>query len=120
MQTVLVAGGAGFIGSHLCESLLNNYSVICIDNFVTGSKKNIEHLLSNPQFSFIEHDLTKPIDSLNSQLSTLNFIFHLASPASPNKKSKNSFVNIPIETMLVNSLGTYSLLELAKRNSARF
>src|SRR3990167_5289993 len=128
MQVVLVAGGAGFIGSHLCGQLLNEgYQVICVDNFITSDKKNINYLLQNPNFKFIEFDITKDISTLNSlaslrsgQLSTLNCIFHLASPASPNKKSPRSYINFPIETLLVNSLGTYNLLETAKKFNARF
>lgn len=120
MQTVLVAGGAGLIGSHLCKSLLEtNYKVVCIDNFITGDKKNIEDLLSNPNFKFLQQDVTKgsqfPVS--NSQL---DYIFHLASPASPNQKSPRSYINHPIETLLVNSLGTYNLLEFARQFNARF
>ena len=128
MQVVLVAGGAGFIGSHLCGQLLNKgYQVICVDNFITSNKKNINYLLQNPNFKFIEFDITKDISTLNSlaslrsgQLSTLNCIFHLASPASPNKKSPRSYINFPIETLLANSMGTHQLLELAKKFSSKF
>lgn len=128
MQVVLVAGGAGFIGSHLCGQLLNKgYQVICVDNFITSDKKNINYLLQNPNFKFIEFDITKDISTLNSlaslrsgQLSTLNCIFHLASPASPNKKSPRSYINFPIETLLANSMGTHQLLELAKKFSSKF
>src|SRR3989344_2358262 len=128
MQVVLVAGGAGFIGSHLCGQLLNEgYQVICVDNFITSDKKNINYLLQNPNFKFIEFDITKDISTLNSlaslrsgQLSTLNCIFHLASPASPNKKSPRSYINFPIETLLANSMGTHQLLELAKKFSSKF
>lgn len=121
MQTVLVAGGAGFIGSSLCKSLLlDGYKVFCLDNLITGDKTNIKELLSNSNFEFLEQDITKIIS--NSQFSTLNFqfIFHLASPASPNKKSKKSYISYPIETMLANSLGAYNLLEIAKKSSAKF
>ncbi|MGA2911187.1 MAG: UDP-glucuronic acid decarboxylase family protein [Candidatus Levyibacteriota bacterium] len=116
MQTVLVAGGAGFIGSHLCKSLLaKNYKVICIDNLVTGDKSNIAPLLNNENFSFLEKDITKPLENVQA-----DFIFHLASPASPNKKSPKSYINLPLETLLANSLGTYYLLELAKKVGAKF
>ncbi len=119
MQTILVAGGAGFIGSKLCEELLKEGNkVICVDNLITGDRKNIEEFLSDSNFQFIEDDITK-ISSLNS-VSNLDCIFHLASPASPNKKSPRSFINLPIETLLANSQGTYNLLELAKTNNTMF
>ncbi len=121
MQQVLVAGGAGFIGSNLCEGLINKgYKVICVDNLVTGDKKNIEHLLGNSSFEFINHDITEKAESSEFRVQSLDYIFHLASPASPNKKSPKSYINYPIETLLVNSLGTCNLLNLAKQNSARF
>ncbi|MCL6096430.1 MAG: SDR family oxidoreductase [Patescibacteria group bacterium] len=117
MQTVLVAGGAGFIGSHLCKKLLSeNYKVICVDNLITGNKNNLNDILSNENFTFLEKDVTKNFQ----EDSKLDFIFHLASPASPNKKSPRSYINHPLETLLVNSLGTYNLLELAKETSAKF
>ena len=121
MQTVLVAGGAGFIGSHLCKSLLNdNNKVICVDNLITGDRNNIRELLRNPLFEFIEDDITKPVQSSKFKVQSLDYIFHLASPASPNKKSTKSYINHPIETLLVNSLGTYNLLELAKNFGSKF
>ena len=121
LPTVLVAGGAGFIGSNLCKRLLdNNYKVICLDNFITSDRKNIKDLLNNSQFTFLEQDVTKLISNFQFPISNLDFIFHLASPASPNKKSVRSYINFPIETLLVNSIGTYNLLELAIRFNARF
>lgn len=124
MQIVLVAGGAGFIGSHLCKSLLDdNYRVICVDNFLTSDKKNLKNLLRNPKFTFIEHDIIQPIQNAILRLGSgqnLDYIFHLASPASPNKKSTKSYVNYPIETLLANSQGTYNLLELARQFNAKF
>lgn len=121
MVEVLVAGGAGFIGSHLCKSLLNdNYKVFCIDNFITGDKNNIKELLYNPQFEFIEHDITNPVQRSKFKVQSLDYIFHLASPASPNAKSKRSYINFPIETLLANSLGTYNLLELAREFGSKF
>lgn len=121
MQTALVAGGAGFIGSHLCEQLLQKgYTVICIDNLITGSKKNIEEFLHDPHFRYIEADIIADITSFFSEIASIDYIFHLASPASPNKKSAASYVNKPLETMLVNSEGTHRLLELAKKYHAAF
>lgn len=120
MQTALVAGGAGFIGSNLCERLLEeNHRVICIDNLITGSKENIDDFTKNKNFSFLNLDITSS-SFQNTKLSRIDYIFHLASPASPNKKSPRSYVNFPIETLLVNSLGTYNLLEIAKKFDARF
>jgi dTDP-glucose 4,6-dehydratase/UDP-glucuronate decarboxylase len=120
MQTVLVAGGAGFIGSHLCKSLLNNYKVICADNFITSDKSNLKYLLKNPGFTLLEHDITRPIQGSRLKIQSLDYIFHLASPASPNKKSPRSYINFPIETLLANSLGTYNLLELARELNSKF
>lgn len=111
MQKVLVTGGAGFIGSHLCKSLLDgNYEVICLDNLITGSKKNIETLISNQNFSFLEMDV---LDSLEVS-DDIDFIFHLASPASP-----IDYQNLPEETLLVNSEGTLNILNLAKKINAK-
>jgi len=105
----LVTGGAGFIGSFLCERLLNEgHEVICLDNLSTGKESNIEHLLENPKFQFIKHDVTEPINL------KVDFIFHLASPASPVDYEK-----LPIETSMANSLGTFNMLNLAKKNKSR-
>ena len=119
-DAVLVAGGAGFIGSHLCESLLEDgCKVVCIDSLITGERKNIEHLLLNSNFEFIEQDITKSAKQ-KAQNKKLQYVFHLASPASPNKKSERSYINHPIETLTANSIGTYQLLELARRIKAKF
>lgn len=114
MANILVTGGAGLIGSHLCESLLQqDHSITCIDNFITGRKQNIEHLLTNPRFNLIQADLSKP-ESYNQQLTTYNYIFHLASPASPKGYGLH-----PIETYMVNAWGTHYMCELAKEHTAR-
>jgi nucleoside-diphosphate-sugar epimerase len=107
---VVVTGGAGFIGSHLCKRLLEDgHSVICIDNLLTGSEGNIADLLDDREFTFIYHDITKPLTF------EADAIFHLASPASP-----VGYMEHPIETILVNSQGTYLLLEEARRQRALF
>lgn len=113
MQKVMVTGGAGFIGSHLCEKILDTgYSVICVDNLITGSKKNIEHLLGNRNFEFIEADVCDV--AVSPKLSAVSYIFHLASPASP-----IDYQNHPEETLLTNSIGTLNVLKLAKESAAR-
>jgi nucleoside-diphosphate-sugar epimerase len=107
---VVVTGGAGFIGSHLCTRLLEEgHSVLCVDNLITGSKANIEPLLNNPQFAFLLHDVTKPFSF------EADAIFHLASPASP-----IGYLENPIATILVNSQGTYQMLEQASKQKAMF
>src|SRR5687767_10363517 len=98
----VVAGGAGFIGSHLCDRLLNEgATVTCVDNLITGAHANIAHLVDNPRFSFIQHDVIEPLDA------EADAVFHLASPASPNPASPRSYIAHSIETALVNSQGTY-------------
>ena len=105
---VLVAGGAGFLGSHLCESLLNNgHSVICLDNLYTGSKENIQHLLGNPQFEFLRHDVTFPV------YLEVDAVFNLACPASPVHYQRN-----PVQTLKTSVHGAINLLGLAKRVGA--
>ena len=112
MKTVLVSGGAGFIGSHLCERLLADGSrVICVDNFVTGRKENVRHLLPDKNFSLVEHDITQPLEIKEK----IGRIFNLASPASP-----VDFEKIPVEILAVNSAGTRNMLELAGEKKARF
>lgn len=109
MKKVLVTGGAGFIGSHLCLKLLKmNYKVICLDNLKTGSKKNIQNLLSKKYFQFINHDINHKINL------DVDFIFNLACPASPEKYKQN-----PVDTIKTNVLGTLNILDLAKKNDAK-
>jgi len=106
---VLVTGGAGFIGSHLCERLVaDGHDVLCFDNFFTGIKRNIVHLLTNPRFELITHDVTQPI------LFEVDWIFNLACPASPIHYQYN-----PVKTTKVNVLGALNMLGLAKRVRAR-
>lgn len=110
-KTILITGAAGFLGSHLCDRFINEgFDVIGMDNFITGDPKNIEHLKGNPQFRFIEHDVTEHI----SIEEDLHYILHFASPASP-----IDYLKIPIQTLKVGSLGTHNLLGLAKAKKAR-
>ena len=123
MKTYLVTGGTGFIGSFVCERLLaEGHKVICVDNFLTGQRKNIEHLLTNPNFTLLEADVSKPDwpSSFGLRPSALDYILHLASPAGPNPTSPKSYHALPVETYLVNSIGTHYLLESAKKHNAVF
>ena len=106
---ILVTGGAGFIGSHLCERLLNDgQEVICLDNFFTGRKANIAHLLHNDSFELVRHDVTEPI------LLEVDQIYNLACPASPIHYQYN-----PVKTVKTNVMGTINMLGMAKRVNAR-
>lgn len=119
MQRVLVAGGAGFIGSHLCEKLLNDgFEVVCLDNLITGDQKNLDLLSRYKNFKFIKVDVSQNLDELSKE--HFDYIFHLASPASPNERSNKSYLAFPIETLLVNSIGTKNLLEISKKNKSKF
>lgn len=110
---ILVTGGAGFLGSNLCEALLDkNYEVVCVDNLITGNKKNIEEFLKDKKFVFIKHDV---VELLNKNLGKIDQIYHLASPASP-----KDYFAYPLETMMTSSQGTYNLLKLACKLSAKF
>jgi len=114
-KTVVVTGGAGFIGSHLCEQLLAlNAKVIAIDNFITGNQKNIEFLQSNPNFKFIQADVTQPPETYLQNIVEIDAILHFASPASPPKYQAK-----PVETYLVNSLGTHLLLQFLLKNFSK-
>lgn len=111
---VLVAGGSGFIGSHLCDALLAaGHSVTCLDNFLTGAARNVSHLQGRADFQLIDHDVTLPYRGPGSE--SVEAIFHLASPASP-----VGYRTYSIETMLVNSVGTMELLKLATERGAKF
>jgi nucleoside-diphosphate-sugar epimerase len=107
---IVVTGGAGFIGSHLCTRLLDEgHNVLCVDNLITGDERNIAPLRNHPHFSFLYQDVTRPFEF------EADAIFHLASPASP-----VGYMDHPIETILVNSQGTYQMLEQAKKQNAMF
>jgi len=118
MKTVLVTGGAGFIGSNLCELLTNRGdNVICLDNLLTGTKKNITHLLSRDNFHFFEQDICDGFAS--RRFKQIDEIYHLASPADPNANSATSYIAHPFETMKVNTVGTWKMCELATRHKAK-
>ncbi len=109
---VMITGGAGFIGSHLCDRLLaDGGEVICVDNLVTGSRANVAHLVDDDRFEFYEQDVTVPIE-VNGHV---DFVLHFASPASPIQ-----FDDLSLEIMAVNSKGTEQALEVAKHNDAGF
>ena len=108
---VLVPGGAGFIGSHLCEALLGEgHHVVCVDNLITGSLRNIEHLRNESRFEFIQQDINEPYDP-----GKMDFIYNLASPASP-----VDYMEHGIETLKVGSLGSFHTLELARKYGAKY
>jgi dTDP-glucose 4,6-dehydratase len=110
MARSLVTGGAGFLGSHLCDCLIaEGHEVLCLDNLLTGRSQNIEHLTAQGHFTFIQHDVTKPIEIEGP----LDYILHFASPASPKDYGKH-----PIHTLKVGGLGTYHALGLAKAKGA--
>ena len=110
-KRILITGGAGFLGSHLCDRFIREgFSVIAMDNLITGDLKNIEHLFKHPDFEFYHHDVSKFVHVPGE----LQYILHFASPASP-----IDYLKIPIQTLKVSSLGTHNLLGLAKAKNAR-
>jgi UDP-glucuronate decarboxylase len=109
MKRILVTGGAGFIGSHLCERLINEGNdVICLDNYFTGQKSNIEHLISHPYFELVRHDVTQPF------FAEVDEIYNLACPSSPIHYQYN-----PIKTIKTSVMGAINMLGLAKRVNAK-
>lgn len=109
MKRIVITGGAGFIGSHLCERLLyEGHNVVCLDNYFTGCRENIEHLLDDPRFELVEHDLIEPYHTEADE------IYNLACPASP-----VYYQHDPIKTIKTSVLGAIHMLGLAKRNGAR-
>lgn len=119
MSKILITGGAGFIGSHLCGRFLaEGHEVVCVDNFLSGSRDNLTPFHDNPHFTLIEHDVCQPLP-LDSRISHLDSIFHFACPASPNPESPISYMRFPVETMMVNTLGTQLMLELAHTNQCQ-
>ena len=112
MKTAVVTGGAGFLGSYLCDRLISNgIRVICLDNLSTGNLDNINHLIGNENFSFIKHDVTNFIHVGGN----VDYVLHFASPASP-----LDYLELPIQTLKVGSLGTHKALGLAKEKNAVF
>jgi dTDP-glucose 4,6-dehydratase len=111
MKTAVVTGGAGFLGSHLCERMLaEGMAVVCVDNLVTGKRENVAHLEGGPRFRFLLHDVSRPIEIDGP----VDYILHFASPASP-----IDYLELPIQTLKVGSLGTHNSLGLARAKGAR-
>ncbi|HXU03847.1 MAG TPA: NAD-dependent epimerase/dehydratase family protein, partial [Polyangia bacterium] len=108
-RRILVTGGSGFLGSHLCERLLGDgHEIVCLDNFFTGTRANVEHLLDNHRFELMRHDVTDPLTM------EVDEIFHLACPASPIHYQRN-----PVRTIRTAVEGTLNMLDLAREAKAR-
>lgn len=122
-KNVLITGGAGFIGSHLCERILEDARVVCVDNLITGEVENINHLLKNPDFKFLRHDVTEPLDldrfpelkAFQIPFQGIQEIYHLAAPSSP-----VDYTKYPLETLLANAYGTKNMLYLVLKYRSRF
>jgi len=112
MSRILIAGGAGFLGSHLCDLFWNRgFEVICVDNLITGNARNVQHLMDQNRFTYLHHDIIQVLEVDQD----LDYVLNFASPASP-----PDYYRLPIQTMLAGSTGTHNLLELAKEKSAIF
>lgn len=122
-KNILITGGAGFLGSHLCDELIKDNKIICVDNFITGSEENIDHLLQNPNFIFINHNISEVIDLENIKelerfrvkFQGVQEVYNCACPTSPRHFEKNI-----VETALANSLGTKNALDIAVKYQAKF
>lgn len=111
-MNAVITGGAGFVGSHLCDAMIaRGWKIICIDNLLTGAKENIEHLKKDSRFTFVQQDVCEPMNIRESA----DAVLHLASPASP-----DDYLKFPIETLRAGSMGTFNALELASAKKARF
>jgi UDP-glucuronate decarboxylase len=122
-KNILITGGAGFIGSHLCDELIRDNNVICLDNFISGDESNIDHLLAEPNFAFVKHDISEEIEleklpelqRFKIEFQGIQEIYHLACPMSPRNFEKNK-----IDIILANSDGVKNALNLAKKHQAKF
>jgi UDP-glucuronate decarboxylase len=122
-KNILIIGGAGFIGSHLCDELIKNNKIICLDNFFSGTERNIDHLLADPNFEFIKHDISQPIEfekfpelqKFKIQFQGIQEIYNLACPTSPKYFNENK-----INIIMANSYGTKNALDLAVKYNAKF
>jgi dTDP-glucose 4,6-dehydratase len=114
---ILITGAAGFLGSHLCDRLLGEgHVVVGLDNFITGNRENLVHLVRNSDFTFIRKDVSESLNLLDK----FDAVLHFASPASPNPASPFGYPNLPVETLKAGSLGTLNTLDLARVNNSRF